>query len=325
MRGAADVLAVHDLHTESVEAALVEQWEKVLGSREGPRLLLAGGTQLLQKLGPVVDAGERVVDVDVVVPRGLFGEKTRWRDKGVALLALTDRNLILVLLTSAPRSFPVAAVTGFHLQDDSRVGIVTAQGELLVDAMPISGTQGLTGSPLLARLVELPWNEAITESGQLSIRWIGPFTLYPDRLEGGSTSFPLARSVKAEVQTAGDFAITVDRLKGTGVRLGPVGLFSGRASQVERDLRELYLLIEGPDWAVAERFPPDQGLLVRQFVQDVNLAARQYPSQEPPSAPLAEPSTTDRLHPLERLGALRDAGVLTDEEFQAEKQRILSS
>jgi hypothetical protein len=53
------------------------------------------------------------------------------------------------------------------------------------------------------------------------------------------------------------------------------------------------------------------------------------PSQyyaSPPPAPAAPPSHAgdqDVLERLERLGALRDSGVLTEEEFVAQKARIL--
>lgn len=47
----------------------------------------------------------------------------------------------------------------------------------------------------------------------------------------------------------------------------------------------------------------------------------------PPVAPVAAAAppadTDDMLNQLERLGKLRDAGVLTDEEFAAQKARIL--
>ena len=42
-----------------------------------------------------------------------------------------------------------------------------------------------------------------------------------------------------------------------------------------------------------------------------------------PPAPAAVSSEPDMLAQLEKLGQLRDAGVLTDEEFTAQKQRIL--
>lgn len=50
------------------------------------------------------------------------------------------------------------------------------------------------------------------------------------------------------------------------------------------------------------------------------------PSQAQTASTSAEPSATspDPIEQLERLGKLRDAGVVTDEEFQAKKAEILS-
>jgi hypothetical protein len=52
------------------------------------------------------------------------------------------------------------------------------------------------------------------------------------------------------------------------------------------------------------------------------------PAQPAPSAPAASPpatggSSADRLQQLKTLGELKASGVLTDAEFEAEKQRIL--
>ena len=49
----------------------------------------------------------------------------------------------------------------------------------------------------------------------------------------------------------------------------------------------------------------------------------QYAQPTPPPAPAAAPTEDDLISQLERLAALRDAGVLTDEEFAAQKARIL--
>jgi len=62
-------------------------------------------------------------------------------------------------------------------------------------------------------------------------------------------------------------------------------------------------------------------------------AAPQYaePQYAPPppqpayAAPAAGASTDDKLAQLSQLGALRDAGVLTDIEFEVQKSKILSS
>jgi hypothetical protein len=50
----------------------------------------------------------------------------------------------------------------------------------------------------------------------------------------------------------------------------------------------------------------------------------QYAAPEPQyAAPPAGPSTDDKLQQLQQLGQLRDAGVLTQAEFEAQKGKIL--
>jgi len=52
-----------------------------------------------------------------------------------------------------------------------------------------------------------------------------------------------------------------------------------------------------------------------------------YAQQPPPPAPTAQPPASDNnqmLAQLKQLGELRDAGVLTDQEFQGQKARILA-
>jgi hypothetical protein len=49
------------------------------------------------------------------------------------------------------------------------------------------------------------------------------------------------------------------------------------------------------------------------------------PQQMAPAAPPAAMSAEERLEKLERLGGLLSSGVLTQEEFAAEKARILQS
>jgi Short C-terminal domain len=53
-------------------------------------------------------------------------------------------------------------------------------------------------------------------------------------------------------------------------------------------------------------------------------AAQPYAAPPPHAAPAAAPpSVDDQLAQLTRLGELKAAGVLTEEEFQAQKARIL--
>jgi len=51
---------------------------------------------------------------------------------------------------------------------------------------------------------------------------------------------------------------------------------------------------------------------------------QQYAEQAAPAAPAA-PSTDDKLAQLQQLGELKAAGVLTDAEFEVQKEKILQS
>ena len=58
-----------------------------------------------------------------------------------------------------------------------------------------------------------------------------------------------------------------------------------------------------------------------QQVQGQKVVYAQQPQQAAPAP--APASHEDTLSQLERLGALKDQGILTDEEFQAQKAKIL--
>ena len=53
--------------------------------------------------------------------------------------------------------------------------------------------------------------------------------------------------------------------------------------------------------------------------------AQQQAAAPPPAAAPAAPGTDDKLGQLKELGALRDSGVLTQEEFDAQKAKILAT
>ena len=50
-----------------------------------------------------------------------------------------------------------------------------------------------------------------------------------------------------------------------------------------------------------------------------------YGAPPPQAAPTAPPPQPDMIEQLKKLGELRDAGILTDDEFAAQKARILGS
>lgn len=47
------------------------------------------------------------------------------------------------------------------------------------------------------------------------------------------------------------------------------------------------------------------------------------PDQAPPQAASGDMSEMDRIDALKKLGELHDSGVLTDEQFEAEKEKLI--
>jgi hypothetical protein len=76
----------------------------------------------------------------------------------------------------------------------------------------------------------------------------------------------------------------------------------------------------------AERFADRDARIYadREAAYDDQVYEEAAPAAAPrPAAPSSQPDAVDQLDQLERLGALREQGVLTDEEFAAQKARIL--
>ena len=76
-------------------------------------------------------------------------------------------------------------------------------------------------------------------------------------------------------------------------------------------------VVAGTATAVSNRVSRRQG--ERWAEQDAAAA----PGQPAPAAPAA-PAQDDKLDQLKQLGELKDSGVLTDAEFEAQKAKILA-
>jgi hypothetical protein len=153
---------------------------------------------------------------------------------------------------------------------------------------------------------------------------VGPYHVFEDRFVAPDGSYDITADVRASVDSAGNLAATRGRNLFAGaaglVLLGPLGMLAGRAKDHLTDTRELYLLIESPDWIWGANFAPDQGAAVRQLAMAVNQAAARRDGSALPAG-VGDPAS--RLSLLQQLGDLRASGVLNDEEFEAEKRRIL--
>ncbi|HSK90606.1 MAG TPA: SHOCT domain-containing protein [Euzebyales bacterium] len=71
----------------------------------------------------------------------------------------------------------------------------------------------------------------------------------------------------------------------------------------------------------AERFTGRDAQIYAQREQAYE--EQRFPEPSPPPPPSAAASTDDVIEQLRQLGELRDQGVLTDDEFAAQKARIL--
>jgi hypothetical protein len=71
-------------------------------------------------------------------------------------------------------------------------------------------------------------------------------------------------------------------------------------------------------WAAQDQ----QAVAAQQAAYDQGAAQAQYAA--PPPAPAAPASGDDMIEQLEKLGELRDKGILTDAEFEAQKAKLLA-
>lgn len=95
-----------------------------------------------------------------------------------------------------------------------------------------------------------------------------------------SGTYPLDESVTAAADTAGNLATssrsTLTRIAAGGLVFGPVGaIVGGAAKKTEiHDSRELYLLVQGAQFAAVLTCEPDDGPKVRQFAMAIVQAGR---------------------------------------------------
>jgi hypothetical protein len=93
-------------------------------------------------------------------------------------------------------------------------------------------------------------------------------------------TFVMNTSVRAGVDMGGNFfkhsRSTLTRMTAGGLLLGPVGILAGGMVKKSKthDMRELYLLIEGDEFAAAITCNPDRGPAARHTAAAINQAAK---------------------------------------------------
>lgn len=102
--------------------------------------------------------------------------------------------------------------------------------------------------------------------------YAGQIKVYEDRILTPEGVHPMDEHVQATVDTAGNIAVTRRHTLTRFALLGPVSLFTPKATK--HDDRELYFLIEHPQWASMAKLNPDHGAGARRVAMATNLAAR---------------------------------------------------
>jgi len=142
--------------------------------------------------------------------------------------------------------------------------------------------------------------------------------VYADRLIrmpvlAGPESRPIA-GVSAKIEEAGGISA-----RSTLTRSAVPGMHGW---QKQTDNRKGYIIIDGPDFQWQLEYAPQFDLGgARKFMTALNTAGR---SAAPAAASAAPEAVPDSLDQLRKLAELRDAGIVTAEEFEAKKAKLLA-
>lgn len=185
----------------------------------------------------------------------------------------------------------------------------------------------------------------LTETGRVRrgayLGTVGDFDFYADRIVTGDGSvLAMHPDARASVEASGSLNVTqsptLTRMAAGSVLPGSA-LIPGFAFQKKKvhDSRKLYFTLEHPKGAALIELKPRFETSARQIALDVNQAARSCAEADvrrrgkASTPPLGESGSAEAgagerdLATLERLATLRDSGVLTPEEFESAKRKIL--
>lgn len=189
---------------------------------------------------------------------------------------------------------------------------------------------------LEARILEL------TQQGHLrrDVDLIGvvgnDLTIMSDRILHKGKAYLLDADVRASVELNGQ-VLQSSRPTMTRMAIGSVlpgsallvGLAAPKTST--NDMRKAQFVMVHPKWRIVESLNPDSAHKLTGLAAQVTAIAEGLQRKESlgtlspsPAAVADQRPVTDPLDQLKKLGELRDAGILTDEEFAAKKEDILS-
>ena len=140
----------------------------------------------------------------------------------------------------------------------------------------------------------------------------GKIRVFEDRVETPEGTHPLDAQVNATVDSAGNMMVT---RRHTLTRFALIGVFSVFTPKATKhDNRELYFLIEHPEWASIAKLNPDRGMGARQAAQATNVAAHRV-----------ETAKVERKKAIERATTTLDHARGAARSEEQEKEAVLGS
>ncbi len=150
--------------------------------------------------------------------------------------------------------------------------------------------------------------------------------IYPDRIEWGRSGKVSLTRMTAGVATMGASLAKTGLRKGGGSEMIPIkSLSSVTAGKDGLRFYKVTLITTGNtiDFRVDKKTAEDVKSLVTQLILGTHPTQQTAPAEQPSSAPTPPPPSGSMADELTKLAQLRDSGVLSPEEFDAQKARLL--
>lgn len=211
-----------------------------------------------------------------------------------------------------------------------------AAGERFADAIrsaivgvePIEG-YGAAGTPEETRRGALgraqdrhaAAKQALADLKERTANSFGKFWLDGDTLYYGEDEYPIA-GAKATIESAGiaRSRLTATRVVGGALLFGGVGAIVGASAR--KDKSTIFITVELADGSVAvDEVPASREADARKFAARITNAGVGGTANVPAEEPAVQ--SPDGLEQLRKLAELRDAGILTDDEFNSKKAALL--
>lgn len=149
-------------------------------------------------------------------------------------------------------------------------------------------------------------------------------SVYPDRIEWLKPRGVSAGKITAGILTGGATLLATGVKNGkSGTEMIPIKSITSVATRRDGLLNSFVSIITSGN-TIDFRVSHSEAATVKTVVTDLMLGKTPGAPAATPAPATATPVAPDAAQQLQQLGALRDAGVLTEDEFAAKKTEILA-